>query len=177
MYDHVDFAGHIDRLRDLARLCDSATEFGVRRGDGSTVALAEGVRKKLRAFDRVACVIPHIETITRERGVDFQFIKADVTRMESIEPCDLLYIDTDHWYGQLKAELELHAPSVRRFIVLHDTVTSWKEDMGREGLGRAIEEFLAANPQWYIKVHYEDWNGLMILENKDAVDLPDVPAA
>ena len=49
--------------------------------------------------------------------------------------------------------------------------------MDRPGLRRAVEEFIAQNPKWFISAHYLDWNGLMVLENRDAVDLPDIPEA
>jgi len=172
-----DFEGHIDRLRELASRCDSAAEFGVRKGDGSTLALVEGIRKKLRSYDKKLFFLPHIEAIARERNIDFKAIEADVRYIPPVEPCDLLFIDTDHWYGQLKTELAIHARSARKYIVLHDTVTSWEEDMDRPGLRRAVEEFLAQNPKWFISAHYLDWNGLMVLENKDALDLPDIPEA
>lgn len=172
-----DFEGHISRLRKLAEQCDSAAEFGVRKGDGSTLALVEGVRKKLRSYDMKLFPIPHIWDIAHERGIDFRAIQADVRYIPPIEPCDLLFIDTDHWYGQLKTELAIHARSAGRYIVLHDTVTSWEEDMDRPGLRGAVEEFLAANPDWFISAHYLDWNGLMVLENRNGMALSDVSAA
>lgn len=172
-----DFEGHIPRLRGLAAKCDSAVEFGIRKGDGSTLALIEGVRKKLRSYDRKLFPIPHIWAIAHERGIDFRAIEADVRYIPPVEECDLLFIDTDHWYGQLKTELAIHARSARKYIVLHDTVTSWEEDMDRPGLRWAVEEFLEANPEWFISAHYLDWNGLMVLEKKHGVAVSDVPAA
>lgn len=172
-----DFEGHIPRLRDLASECDSAVEFGIRHGDGSTLALVQGIQKKLRSYDIRVFPLPEIWAIANERGIDFKTIEADVRKIPPVEPCDLLFIDTDHWYGQLRDELALHAGSARKYIVLHDTVTSWKEDLGRPGLGGAVEEFLAANPNWFISAHYLDWNGLMVLENRDALALSDISEA
>ena len=97
---------------------------------------------------------------------------------------DLLFIDTLHVYGQLKAELWAHQGRIRRFIVLHDTEIDgdrgeilrmgWdarkmaedrgiKEEELLQGMGRAIREFLAEFPGWVKQSHFANNNGLTVL--------------
>jgi hypothetical protein len=94
------------------------------------------------------------------------FQQADVLAVD-IEETDLLFIDTLHVYEQLQEELRLHAGKVRRYIVLHDTMTFGErgEVQGRLGLRPAVEEFLAQGT-FYVKDRYENNNGLTVLERR-----------
>ena len=97
---------------------------------------------------------------------------------------DLLFIDTLHVYGQLKAELRAHQARAKRYICLHDTEVDRDQgevlrmgwDVGRmaqetgmspedisRGLGPAIKEFLAEFPSWTLDSHFSHNNGLTVL--------------
>lgn len=82
------------------------------------------------------------------------------------EETDLLFIDTYHHYASLKREFELHAPKAKKYIILHDTVTFGRRGEGNDekGLMAAVEEFLAANPQWVTEKVYESAPGLYIMK-------------
>jgi hypothetical protein len=82
------------------------------------------------------------------------------------EPTDLLFIDTYHHYASLAREFELHAPKAKKYIILHDTVTFGRRGEGddHKGLMAAVEEFLAANPQWATEKVYESAPGLYIMK-------------
>jgi hypothetical protein len=140
--------------------------------------LISGVRKCLYSYDINPCDhhCDYVRSIAHERGVGFVFTQAD-SRTVQIPEVELLFIDTDHWYGQLAAELANAAHRARWFIGMHDTETFWYDGAGREGMKRAVEEFLEANPQWVVREKYDDWNGMMILENRNALDLPNIPEA
>lgn len=172
-----DIHEHMDTLFDLAKECDSVTEMGI-RNVVSTWAFIKRDPKKLTGID-----------IHDNKNVfdgiviypKWNFIKADTTKIE-IEQTDLLFIDTLHIYSQLKKELKLHAKNVRKYIVLHDTVTygfkdeptDWQtpeimenyliED--KQGLVPAISEFLSENTDWFIFKEYTNNNGLTILKRK-----------
>lgn len=102
-----------------------------------------------------------------------------------IEKTDLLFIDTWHIYGHLKRELSRWHSYVEKYIIMHDTtVDEWNGETIRcglnpyeqsaqtgipveeinKGLWPAIEEFLAANPEWVIERRYTNNNGLTILK-------------
>ena len=111
-----------------------------------------------------------VEEVCKALYIDFKFHLADVLAVE-IEPTELLFIDTEHNYYQLRQELATHASKVSKYIIFHDVVT-WGyvgEMYGRPhliipGLLPAIDEFLKANDSWKIVEYFENNNGLMVIE-------------
>ena len=110
-----------------------------------------------------------IEEDSKKVGIDFEFQQADTLKIE-IKPTDLLFIDTEHNYDQLKAELAIHSKNAKKYMMFHDTVTYGRKSMdGKDkGLMDAIEEFLENNDEWKIENHYEYNNGLLVLERVNA---------
>ena len=54
-------------------------------------------------------------------GVEWEFRLEDTSKVE-IEETDFLFVDTEHSYEQVKAELK-NKDKVRKFIGFHDTVS------------------------------------------------------
>ena len=159
-----DINEHVERLCELGKECPHITELGSRSGI-STTAWAAARPKKLVCYDLVRHgTIDLIERAAQAEGVEFVFHVEDV-RLVSIEPTDLLFIDTLHVYDQLKIELALHADKARRYIVLHDTETFAQrgELPNSVGLWPAVEEFLAAHPEWKLHERRANNNGLTVL--------------
>jgi hypothetical protein len=160
-----DINEHVERLRQLGSRRAHITEFGVRTGI-STIAWVAARPKTLVCYDIRRCgEIDLIEQVAKEVGVEFIFHERDVLSV-TIDPTDLLFIDTLHTYDQLRAELARHADRVRSTIVLHDTETFGQrgEAAGSRGLWPAVEEFLAAHPEWTIYERRSNNNGLTVLE-------------
>lgn len=166
-----DINEHLPTLRDLALECESVTEMGV-RGIVSTYAWVEGLRKScvLNCIDKTHPAhwngnLDALKTACRQKNIDFYFTLGD-TRNMTIGEVDLLFIDTQHTYEQLHAELELHGNKAKKYLVFHDT-TSFGE-VGDDGktpaLWTAIEEFLISNKDWCIMKRYTNNNGLTILK-------------
>ena len=164
-----DINEHLPTLKRYASECDHITEMGV-RGIVSTYGLLAGRPKTMVSIDInhptiVGGDFELLEQVTKDTKVDFTFIVAD-TRSIDIEETDLLFIDTYHSYGQLKAELARHADKAKKYIILHDTVTFGYTDMGGvggPGLMPALHEFIAANPEWCIQEHFDNNNGLTVV--------------
>lgn len=157
-----DIQNHVPRLRDLASNCQSVTEFGTRSAV-STVAILRGQPGKFVAYDIHKC--PRAIELTPIAGATkFEFVVGD-TRKISIEPTDMLFIDTLHTYEQLSAELARHSDKVGKWIAMHDTVTFGDrgELPNTKGLRPAINEFLAKGG-WTVEAEYEDSNGLTVLK-------------
>lgn len=161
-----DINEHLDVLRDLASECETVIEFGTRLGV-SAVALIEGKPKTFTTCD--VCKESSAEKMLAEfaasLGVAFSFLSADDRQIE-IPPTDMLFIDTQHMYAQLKEELRLHANKVKKYLVFHDTTAfanSGDLDPHDKGLWPAIEEFLAEHPEWTIMKRYTHNNGLTVL--------------
>lgn len=167
-----DINEHLEIMRNYALQCSHITEMGV-RGIVSLWAWLDAKPSVIRAYDVVHPPKGELEYVyeyAQHHGIDFTFELEDVLHLE-IEPTELLFIDTIHWYSQLIRELTLHAPKTSRYIVLHDTTTFRTEGVGPnnvkgEGMQKAIDEFLEANPQWTVKEEYTHNNGLMILERQ-----------
>jgi hypothetical protein len=159
-----DINEHVERMRELGQECRHVTEMGS-RGGVSTTAWVAARPKKLVCYDlaRHGSIDP-IEQAAQAEGIEFVFHVQDVRRA-SIEPTDLLFIDTLHVYDQLKVELALHADKARRYIVLHDTETFGQrgELANSIGLWPAVEEFLAAHPEWTLRERRTNNNGLTVL--------------
>lgn len=116
---------------------------------------------------------------------------ADTCFCAAPPPTCRLFIDTWHVYGHLKRELAQHAGHVNKFIALHDTevdkvagesirmgfdVAAQAAEFGypaeeiTQGLGQALEEFLAAYAgEWEVAEHFANNNGLTVLRRRGPV--------
>jgi hypothetical protein len=165
-----DINEHMPTLKKYAEDCDHITEMGV-RWVVSTFAFLMGKPKKLVSIDIDPLEMwgndeEALRIIASEYHTEFQFILADTLNIE-IEETDLLFLDTWHVYQQVKAELELHASKVRKYIIFHDTTTFGEKGMdGQLGIWSAIQEFLDSNDDWYILEKYVNNNGLTIIKRK-----------
>ncbi len=159
----LDINEHLPILRRYSEAVDHVIEFGVREGN-STVALACGRPKSLTSYD-INEMPKGLKPILSE-VTDFRFIQQCVLSID-IEETDLLFIDTYHSFGQLQAELALHASKVRKFIISHDTFTfgSMGEDGKQPGLTEAIGEFIAPG-LWKKAEEFKNNNGLIVLERR-----------
>jgi hypothetical protein len=164
-----DINEHLPILKAYASRCKLVTEFGV-RGVVSTWALIAGRPMLVTSYDlntpgdEMLC---QIRSVAIEADVIFAFVQQDVLKA-SIGTTDMLFIDTFHTFTQLRQELNRHASSVRKWIILHDTETFGEKGEASEerGLNYAIREFLLANDDWTEQVRYTNNNGLTILKRK-----------
>lgn len=172
---------HMDYLRDLARQSEVAVEFGA-RGGGSTLAL--NYAKRTYSYD---ISIRRIDTkrvwnkLHAVRGDAWTFTIQD-SLLADIPKCDLLLHDSLHEYKHVLAELERHHAKVRRWIVLHDTekygehgqaafapgTIGTKPDEAYRGIRQAMDEFMAAHPEWKETRHVTYSCGMTTLERQDA---------
>lgn len=179
-----DLNEHMPKLRELAARCEHVTEFATRRE--STVALLAGRPKLFRSFqverdpiyDRL-----HAALVTENQAAEaagqpihaFSNTVGDSMSVSSIDETDLLFLDTEHNGDRLALELSRFAPSVRRYIVLHDTdIYGERGDNGQAGLLVAVRAFLKANPEWTVHYHTRKQYGLTVL-TKDPADKPALP--
>ncbi len=163
-------------LRGYADKVESVTEMGVRHPT-STYAFLSSKAKRVRSYDietqpGVAIAID----LAKKAGIDYEYVEADVLAVD-IEETDLLFIDTYHSYSQLTAEFKRHAGKVRKFILMHDSISFRTSDepsyhavsilvppANKVGIWPAIQEFLEANKEWSIELELTFNNGLMILK-------------
>lgn len=164
-----DINEHIPTLLKYGQECEHITEMGV-RGICSTWAFLSAAPKKLISYDLEnpslwGGNINDVYETAEYYGLNFTFVQANVLEME-IEETDFLFLDTWHVYEQVRDELKLHSPKVKKYIGFHDIV-SWGEigeTPGYRGINYAIDEFLQNNSEWGVKEKFLNNNGLLIIE-------------
>jgi hypothetical protein len=173
-----DINENLPHLYEYAQMCESVIEMGTREGV-SIFAFAAAKPKFLRSIDLYR--YPNatmLETACKEAGIDYEHQVGSTLEIE-IPEVDLLFIDTEHSYAQLKAELALHGNKAKRYLAFHDTTTFGYEDSssygdqglkpidGKRGLMPAINEFLEENPHWVVDLVKENNNGMTFLKRVD----------
>lgn len=166
-----DINEHLPTLHKYARECEHITEMGV-RWIVSTWAFLAARPKKMISYDIKnpmywGAKIEDVLLMARNEDLNYVFVEADVLKI-TIEPTDLLFLDTIHNYAQVKEELRLHANKVRKYIIFHDTVTYGNVDESSDspnskGIGLAIVEFLQKHPDWYLREQCINNNGLIVI--------------
>src|ERR1039458_1636979 len=193
----TDINRHLPTLYKYAKRCQSISEFGV-RGIISTWAFLRGLLDNNNKTKELICVdieiirgMDEVQEIAGNNGISLKFLHHDSATC-SIPSVDLLYIDTWHVYGHLKRELNNHHAKVRKYIIMHDTEidsilgeslregwnikeqsekSGYPEDDIRCGLRKAIDEFLAENPEWKLLRRYCHNNGLTILARSSNIKI------
>ncbi len=186
-----DINEHIITLYEIAKECDSILECGVRTIVSSWAfvnSLADhepGIDKVLHCSDlKKSPSAPVLEAACKENNIQHTFFIGNDLDL-TMQPYDMIFIDTWHIYGHLKREFAKMHSYAKKYIVLHDTEvdkvdgesircgwntakqaleSGYPEEEIRCGLGKAVEEFLEAHPEWKVKAHYTNCNGLTVLE-------------
>jgi glycosyltransferase involved in cell wall biosynthesis len=149
-----DINEHLGVLQKYANMCESVVEMGVREGVSTLAFLNSDC--KLTSYDlyKSPQVIAYFNE-AQKSNKDCRYIQGD-TRVLDIEPCDMLFIDTEHTYEQLTIELNRHHSKVKSFIAFHDTVTF-------PDLMVALNDFLKDHSEWTIIEHHANNNGLTVI--------------
>jgi len=158
-----DINEHLWILNALAASCDHVTEMGSRSGVSTTAFLAARP-KKLVCYDLYQSPeIAHLMALAPPTDMVFM---QESTLEAVISPTELLLIDTLHTWDQLSVELDRHAPSVSRYLAMHDTEIfgSAGEIPGHVGLWPAVKDYLSEHPEWRIAEVFKNNNGLTVLE-------------
>ena len=187
-----DITEHVSTLVQYGKQVDTITEMGVRFG-WSTRSFLFAKPSKLHSIDKFEWNSVHQSGMIQEPGnsqfhkyqklysgkVDFTYQIADTTKIPSIEPCDLLFIDTFHHRDCLSIELNLHGNQARKYIILHDTETFGECGQADDsllffdrvttnepgtGLRYSINSWLSNNKEWSVKQVFANNNGLTVLE-------------
>jgi hypothetical protein len=168
-------AHYMDILYEYAKECETIVEFGINEVN-STWAFLKANPKKLTSVDLVLATkhrtrlypnnpelhnpwLEQAKVLAKLNNIEYEFIESD-TRVLEIENSDLLFIDTEHTYEVLRAELFKHGSKINKYIILHDVVL-FKQMLP------AVTEFIKNNPNWSIFETFESTPGLMILKNKN----------
>jgi hypothetical protein len=83
---------------------------------------------------------------------DFSFIERSSHDPSTVGECDVLLIDSKHTPQHLKKELQLHASSVRNYIIMHDTYKI-------KGLHKVASQLEG----WKVEEYYQENVGYTVL--------------
>ena len=159
----TDINQHLPLLRGIASLCTHVTEFGVRNGQSTRAILASSAQT-VRSYDLyIDPYVLGLFELAQSMGKDATYTAANTLHID-IEQTDMLFIDTDHSYTQVKTELELHHSKVNKYLVFHDTHTYGTNCVDGKGILPAILEFLKDHKEWTVNFHTTENNGFTILE-------------
>lgn len=165
---------HLPLLHWLSTESEGVTEFGVDKGVAASALIAgQELRKSnmqngwYRGYDvNKLCgnYLKRFKNCLVRSDIEIEFVNKSTTTIQPIEPTDLLLIDTEHNEDTIRKELMLHAVSVRKWIVLHDTVTFGEEGENKSGFGIlfGIEDLLTDD--WQLKYDSPRNNGLAVFE-------------
>ena len=157
VHSSSDINTHLPILRRYASKCKHVTEMGVRFGQSTRALLVEPIT--LRSYDIVLdATVSGLFEKAQSIGKDVQYILGDTLQIE-IDETDFLFIDTEHTYPQLKAELARHHHKVKKYIAFHDTGVPYVAE-----IMPAIIEFLIEHPEWRFCYHNKHNSGFSVIE-------------
>lgn len=156
--------GYMEQYRTVfdryIRPSDTVAEFGVHRCASSTHLLRRC--KRLLSWEISRKREPEHQALARL--TDRWALTYGDSRTAALDVVDALFIDSDHIGPQMRAELAHAASHVSRYILLHDTTTSWWIGHGNaEGIGPAVREFLDSTEEWIVVERLWPAPGMMVL--------------
>jgi cephalosporin hydroxylase len=171
-----DIHEHLPTLKKYTEECDSVLELGVRWIVASWAFIA-GKPKTYVGIDlshpsEFGANLDLLREGAYQNGVEnFEFIQGsdlDYDIVNKLPNFDLVFVDTDHTYDQVKNELEIYHFKVNKYIILHDTISfrhgGFNKD--KKGIWAAVTEFLSSHPEWELWESFANNNGLTILKRK-----------
>lgn len=176
-HDQVDIAHHMPFLEDLASRAAVIVEVGCGHGNGSTRAFARGLERSTRegkmfisvdadpVRPQVRPTLPYWRVI---HGKSEKVSTAGAVRLAlgPQQTVDILFIDTDHTYEQLRQELGIWSLLVAHtstLWVFHDTYMFGEYNPMTD----AIKEYCAAFPQWEFIDHSRESHGLGLMKRRN----------
>jgi cephalosporin hydroxylase len=155
-----DFVLYYQHIQKLIPECQSYKELGVLSGVSAAAAwVGNPSLNHLELVDiNFDTISPHRHLFEQECGNRVVF-----NHNSSIDPdvpvstVDMLMVDSMHTYRHVRAELELHAPNVKKYIVFHDAK--------HPPVKQAIDEFLSRN-EWEYVIYDDRSFGYAIIQRK-----------
>ncbi len=167
-------AHYMPTLNEYAQKCDSVVEIGVNQVCSTWAFLLARPKDGVLSIDidlqrtnymsnRLGLSeniwLSWAKHLSEKEEVAFSAVESD-SREVTLPEHDLLFIDSEHTFEQLDAELKLHGKKAQKYIILHDT-TLFPE------LDRAVDNFLDMNKNFQVEKVFTDTPGLTILRNTD----------
>lgn len=158
-----DFHEHVKTLKELADGCDHVAELST-WGKPALIALCASTAKRVTSY----APRPKAEWKVLDTLCESGRFRGAMALPVQVEPCDLLFIDTDHTAATVYAQLSANAAVVSRYIVVHTTAIYGETgDDGGPGVLPAVRRFLTERPEWTTVRHDPNNFGLLVLSRDD----------
>lgn len=150
----VEYTAHHRALQKYITECDTVKELGVCQG-ATLAGMLLSRPKRITGIDIDNQYFTPYQSLfydyAKDNNIDFEFIKGSSIDPALVTSVDLLHIDSYHVYEHLLKELKTHAPTVKKYIVFHDT----RNTKSAPGLLKAIAHYITEIEQtWQIVDHY-----------------------
>ena len=166
-----EYIAHHKALKKCARDPDVNVikELGVCQG-GTLAAMMLEHPKVLHGYDIATYYYNPYKNLfndyAKEHNINFKYIGNSSLEIESIYECDLLHIDSLHEPDHLMQELKLHAPTVSKYIVFHDTANF----VNSAGLFNVIAKYITEVEQsWKIVDHFIHHVGYTVIQREERI--------
>jgi len=103
--------------------------------------------------------------------IDFKYKIGDTRKGEEIE-VDFTFLDNVHNGTWVYAELKAHAPKVKHYMAVHDTLLQdrgmpEKLNSSKDIVWHGVTKFLNENKDWEIYKHVTEGSGIVVLKRVD----------
>ncbi len=177
--DQLDMEYHMPLLEDLASKASVVIEIGVGKGNGSTRAFRNGLKKSIATYKAHICVDQELlnprerpaqdyARIVYGRSQDPMTVKVASAVLQDViglkMPADIIFIDTDHTYEQMATELGLWSvfAGPQTVWLAHDIFMGGQRNVMTD----ALKDYCIAHPEWeYTDVTLE-CHGLGMMKRK-----------
>jgi hypothetical protein len=164
-----DIVAHAQQLKTISSLCEHVTEISNR--SESLIFLCAGKPKKVISYNKEKHH-PSIEILKASLE------REQVTRLSfgtTFEETDALFLDTEASYEILSEELKTFADRIRKFIIIHGTMTFGEiGEKEKLGMNYALREFVSLHSEWRVYFFSKEGHGLTVL-TKDPAYYPLFP--
>jgi len=157
------YCSHHDMVKDVVKGGESYKELGVHQGASLASAILSGVKEVhlvdpwLNFYRENSVIFENYASLHGVTIVEHEKSSIDETTVSEV---DILMIDSIHKWRHTKEELKLHAESVKKYIVLHDT---HKCGANPSDIGPAIHDWVKDQP-WTVRKELKKGVGAIILE-------------
>ena len=157
-----DFVEHVVTLKELCDGMEHVAELSGWSKPALVAMLASSAKKVTSYVPGQKREWPALRKLEPERLVTSSVLPAE------IEPCDLLFCDTNHTADTVYDQLTRHEKNVRRYLVIHTTeIFGERGDDGGPGVLHAIRRFLKENRRWTSVRNDPNNNGMVVLSCDD----------
>lgn len=151
-----EYIAHHWKMMEVLPFCETYRELGVMQGATAACAVVAGISDIHLIDIDISRFLPYVSLF---QNVDMLVTECNDLEVPDLYQVDFLLIDSLHTYKHVKAQLEVHSKFVKKYIMFHDTAA-------QKGVKLAVDEFLRANEDWKLIVHYPQNVGYSLIERK-----------